>query len=135
MPHNSTVIAKVGVIKASSVGIASSSGGFALGVLEVDPFMVILSASALVISIFAFLYDYNHTDKAVRESGMTMFTTLGMYMIFGTPALPAAYTLSLKYTNDIPASMVVGAFASWFIVAIIKAIKARMLSEIKERKV
>lgn len=121
--------------KASSLGITASSGGISLGFATVSEATIILSIVALVISTFAFLYDHYHTHEDERESGMVMWTTFAMYIIFGTPALPAGYNYSFPYTEDPTASMVAGFLCSWIVVAVVKAIKLRTVKEIHERKI
>jgi len=131
MPHNSTVVGNA--IKASSVGIATSGGGISLGVIQISHDMIALAVVGLVVSLLAFGFDYHHSDKKV--SIMATATSAAQYTIFGMFALPAGFTATKTYiTSDVMTCMLGGVFASWTIVAVVKAIKTRGIKAIEEKK-
>ena len=127
-------IAATAHTSASSVGVAASAGGVSLGFINVSEVTIALSIVALIVSTLAFLYDHHHTHEDDKESGMTMWTTFSMYLIFGTPALPAGYNFTTSHYPDPTAGMVAGFLCSWIVVAVVKAIKLRAVREVKERK-
>lgn len=121
-------------VKVPSVGVVSSSGGIILGIENFNEVTIVLSIVALVISTIAFLYDHYHTEHEKKETGMKMATTYAMYLIFGTPALPAGFNFVVERYNDPMAGMIAGFLCSWIVVAVVKAIKIRAVKEVKERK-
>ncbi len=132
MPEKIIVGAKA--IKASSVGIAASTGGISLGVIQIAPDMIVLAFVGLVVSMLAFGYDYHHTENS-HDSKMAAVTSAGMYMLFGFFALPAAFMATKTYiTNDVMSCMLGGVFASWTAVYIAKLLKLRLAKEVDGRK-
>lgn len=119
-------------VKVSSVGVVSSSGGIILGIENFNKVTIVLSIVALVISTIAFLYDHYHTEQDKKETGMKMATTYAMYLIFGTPALPAGYNFVVERYNDPMAGMIAGFFCSWVVVAVVKALKIRAVKKAEE---
>jgi len=125
----------VKAIKASSVGIAASTGGISLGVIQIAPDMIVLAFVGLIVSILAFGYDYHHTEPT-NDSRMAAITNAGMYMLFGFFALPSAFMATKTYiTDDVMSCMLGGVFASWTAVYIAKTLKARVGKEVDGRKI
>ena len=131
MPEKVVIASKA--LKASSVGIATSSGGISLGILQISPDMIVLALIGLVVSLIAFGYDHHHSN--VIETRMAIITNAAQYMLFGMFALPSGFMAVNKYiTNDVMSCMLGGVFFSWTVVAFVKAVKNRGLKEVEGRK-
>ncbi|MCD6435976.1 MAG: hypothetical protein J7L15_06265 [Clostridiales bacterium] len=125
----------VKAIKASSLGIATSTGGISLGMIQIAPDMIVLAFVGLVVSILAFGYDYHHADNE-SDSMMSAITNAGMYMLFGFFTLPAAFMATRTYvTDDVMSCMLGGVFAAWTSVYLAKTLKTRLGTEINGRKI
>jgi len=135
MPHNATVIGTSSTIKASSLGMSISSGGIALGIIQINSDMIALALFGLIVSIIVFAHDYHHGNKEEYPSKWAVLTTGIQYILFGSFALPAGFMAVHTYIfSDVMASMLGGIFSAWFSVAFAKALKRRGIKQIEEGK-